>query len=140
LHALFDQCDPAARVGQRRSRHTARFCRSQLRTRVRARGDRVGQCALRVLAGGGHSTGGVARGVLRAFARVEGVVEGETVVALRHCVVRPSERALRGSEFLGGEPIGAGRARGLDRGLGLLEFLVGRRTAGASHQRAERDR
>jgi hypothetical protein len=69
--------------------------------------------------------GGVAYGGLRAFARVEGVVEGETVVALRHRVVRARERALRRGEFLGGEPIGAGRARGLDRGWACWSSLSG---------------
>jgi hypothetical protein len=44
---------------------------------------------------------------------------------------------LRGDEFLGGEPIGTGRARRIDGGLSLLEFFVWGSAAGRSDQRRQ---
>jgi len=69
------------------------------------------------------------RGVLRAFAAVECVVEGEAIVALIDRLLRIGQRQLGGGEFLGRVLVGARRLRGIQRSLGLLHFLVGRFSA-----------
>ena len=47
------------------------------------------------------------------------------------------ERIGGGSEFRGGEPLGAGRARGVDGALSLIHFLAGR--FGAAGREDEND-
>ena len=67
------------------------------------------------------------------------VIERQPVVALSHGVVGVLERGGGGSELGGCVAIGAGSARGIDRALGLIHFLVGRRCArGGEHDEEAR--
>src|SRR5262249_14184257 len=81
---------------------------------------------------------GVPGGRLRALAGVERGVERLPVVALIHRLVRALQRVLGGGELLARVLIRAGGARGVDRALGLLHFLV-RRIAARRGRRRRRD-
>src|SRR5262249_17733688 len=81
----------------------------------------------------GLARAGLFGGGLRALARGEGGVEREGVGALRDGVVGALQRVFGGLELVGRVLGGAGGARGLDGGLRLLNFLVGRIAARGEH-------
>jgi hypothetical protein len=54
------------------------------------------------------------------------MVEGQPVIAGGDGLFRSLERVGGGVEFRGGKTIGAGRARGSDRALRLVDLLAGR--------------
>ena len=136
------------------------LCAVSIAARVRASASRAGGCARRhaalsfvsaavrrasaavsalsAPARGGLAVGGLLARRSGALAAVERVVERQPVVALIDGVVRVLQRVVGRREFLGGVPIGAGRARGVDRALRLLHFLVGR--IAAARQRDENAR
>ena len=82
--------------------------------------------------------GGLAAGVLRALAGVDGVAEGLAVVALIDRLVRLLERVDRGGEFVGGEPVGAGASGEIDGGLRLIDLFL-RRLGTARHGQEHTD-
>ena len=83
----------------------------------------------------GFGVGRGARGVLRLLAADECVIERQAVVASRNGVVRLLERRARGLVFGRGVSIGPGGLGRVDRTLGLVHFLVGRRTTGRGEER-----
>ncbi|PYR01465.1 MAG: hypothetical protein DMF97_07575 [Acidobacteria bacterium] len=83
---------------------------------------RAGRRAERVLGFGPRdrfAVGGLLGGILRALPRIEGVIQGETIVALPDGVVRALQRGLRRGELVGRVLVGAGRPGGIDGALRL---------------------
>lgn len=74
-----------------------------------------------------------------ALPRVDGVAQGLAVVALIDGLVRFLQGGHGARELVGGDGLGAGRTRGVNRGLGLIDFLPGRlgTTRGGEQQDAE---
>jgi hypothetical protein len=81
--------------------------------------------------------GGLADGVLRALARVDGVAQGLAVVALLDGGARLRQAGRRRRVVLGGEPVGAGGSGGIDGGLRLVDLLLGR--LGAARHRKQQE-
>ena len=71
----------------------------------------------------------------RLLAALERVVERQPVVADRDRFVGVFERVDRGGVLSCCVPVGAGRAGGVDRALGLIHFLVGRGPAREAKER-----
>ena len=76
--------------------------------------------------GVGASVDGLLRGVLRAFAAVDGVAERLPIVAGGNRVFRSLERIDRRGEFGRGERVGARGACRVDCALRLVHFFAGR--------------
>jgi len=81
--------------------------------------------------------GGLFGGALRALARVERVVQRQTIVPLRHGLVREFQGGNGGVVFLGRIPIGTRRASRVDSALRLIHFAGWRITARGNQQASE---
>jgi hypothetical protein len=119
-------------IGNGLPRRGQDFCRRvrglghfQLGAGVVQRGVGFGQRALGVGAGRSLLVDRLFGGGLCALACVERGVECQAVVTLDDRVMGTFEGVFGRGEFLAREPIGAGGARGIDRRLRLLDFLVG---------------
>lgn len=135
LHGGITVGNRAARSGKASWRHTRGLGGLQLRPRVAEGRNGVVERALRAGPRGGSAARALRLRVLCAFARVERVIEGGAVVALRDGVVRALQGILRGVEFVSGELIGAGSSRLVDCRLRLLQLFVGRIAAPRACQR-----
>ena len=105
--------------------------------RVGERAVRVGEGVFGVTPRSGLAAGGLLRRVLRALARVERVIEGEPVVAIRDGIVGALEGVGGGGEFVVRELVGAGGARGINRALRLLQLFLRRIAAGRGAERRD---
>lgn len=94
----------------------------------------------RVAAEAGARVRRSARRVLCLLAAGECVIEREAIVALGDGLVGLVERGACGRVLVGGVAFGAGRAGGIDRTLGLIHFLVWRRSTRGGKKRGEQPR
>src|SRR5262249_52884757 len=101
------------------------------------RGGGGGNRALGIAAGSSLVLRPVLAGGLGALAGVERQVQRHPVVAFADRVVRALEGVGGGGEFFAGVMRRAGAARGINGGLRVLEFLVGRASATTARERRD---
>lgn len=136
MQRLLRAGDRGTRRRKRATGHPRAVCRLQLLLGPIEQRRNLGEAALRRAAKNALLARGFLRGLLRAIAAVERVIESEPVISLADGILRALQRLDRAFVLIPRVAIGARRSRGVDRTLGLIHFACGRR--GATHGKRNR--